>query len=460
MEIRKAVASYKQDIIEDIRSLMAVRSVMGPAQEGMPFGEGPAEALSHALSIGEKLGFKSKNLENYCGYLEMGEGEELIGILAHVDIVPEGGGWTHDPYGGEIENGRLYGRGATDNKGPAVIAMYAMKILKDLDVPLNKRIRLVLGANEESGFECIKYYKKHEEEFSMGFTPDASFPLIFGEKGFYRCLFSADEDNDAGLVLTDIKGGEAVNVVAPSCYAALSGSEEQLARIEEEFRIYGEKKAEGFKVQRGSGTITLELTGKPAHASRPLTGLNAISLMAVFLSKFLKDSTFISGYADLIGTETDGKSLGAACADKYGELTLNVGMISMKDKKISAAIDIRYPITIDFKPVIRIIDKSFESRNIANETTELDMPLFVEPASEFIKALHSAYIEVTGDTLNQPFTIGGGTYAREFRNVVAFGPEFQNSQNSIHMNDEFLSIDDIVTSAEIYVSALINLLKI
>ena len=460
MDIKKAIEAYKQDIIEDIRSLLAIKSVMGPASEGKPFGDGPTEALNHALALGEKLGFKSKNLDNYCGYLEIGEGDELIGVLAHVDIVPEGDNWKHDPYAGEIDDNKIFGRGTTDNKGPAIVCMYAMKILADMGIPLNKRIRLVLGANEESGFNCMKYYRTVEEDFSMGFTPDANFPLIFGEKGFYRSFFSAREISGCDIVLLDINGGEAVNVVAPSCRAVLKADSKDIDKIEAEFITYAEKNADGYNYSRNEDTITLELHGISAHASRPQSGLNAISLLVLFLNKFLKESLFINGYSELIGMETDGKSLGVSCADEYGALTLNIGLISMIDNTINASIDIRYPITVEFEPYIDILDETFRSKQITNETTSIDKPLFVDPSSDFIKALHSAYINVTGDKLNQPFTIGGGTYARVFKNVVAYGLEFPNSHNNVHMKDEFLDLDDISVSTEIYVNALLNLLQL
>ena len=183
MSIKEQIHDLSDEMITNIGRLVAIDSQLGMPGEGKPFGEGPAEALKEGLKIAEELGFKTVNLDNYCGYAEMGEGEEIVGIAGHLDIVPVGGDWTYDPFKLTREGDYIYGRGTTDDKGPVIEALYAMKLLRDSGVKLNKRVRLIMGCNEETGSKCMEHYNEVEEELSCGFTPDANFPCIHGEKG-------------------------------------------------------------------------------------------------------------------------------------------------------------------------------------------------------------------------------------------------------------------------------------
>lgn len=183
MDFKNQIDGLMDNMVKDIQGLIQIKSVEAPAEGNMPFGKGVQDALEYTLNLGEKMGFAVKNVDNYAGHIEFGEGDEIIGVLAHLDVVPEGSNWDYDPYGAEIADGKIFGRGTIDNKGPAVSALYAMKALKDEGIPVNKRVRLILGTNEETGWEGINYYMKNEETPHMGFTPDADFPAIHGEMG-------------------------------------------------------------------------------------------------------------------------------------------------------------------------------------------------------------------------------------------------------------------------------------
>ena len=183
MEIKEQIHGLTDEMLTNLGRLVAIDSQLGTPAEGMPFGEGPAKVLEEALKIADELGFKTVNLDNYCGYAEMGEGEEIVGIAGHLDIVPVGGDWTYDPFKLTREGDHVYGRGTTDDKGPVLEALYAMKLLRDSGVKLNKRVRLIMGCNEETGSKCMEHYNEVAEEVSCGFTPDANFPCIHGEKG-------------------------------------------------------------------------------------------------------------------------------------------------------------------------------------------------------------------------------------------------------------------------------------
>lgn len=458
MDIKERAAAYEGDILRDIRRLIAIPSVEEPPKDGMPFGEGPAKALETALAIGEELGFATKKLDNYAGYIQMGEGDELMGILAHVDTVSVGAGWTHDPYAGELVDGVLYGRGVADDKGPAIIALYAMKIVKDMGIPLNKRVRLILGANEETGFRCMAHYKEVEEDLTLGFSPDADFPLIFGEKGSYGADFTAPLNGDDSIRLVSIEGGEARNVVCAKCVCVLDGGERNES-VAEKFRSYAALHNMRAETEI-KDKLTLTLHGVGAHASMPELGVNAISYMVDFLNGIIPQSPFVSAYAKCIGTAYDGAAMGAACSDQYGALTMNIGIVSTEDACARATIDIRYPITIEFEPYAENIKANFEHAGAEIFPRPIGAPLFVDPESELVKTLYSSYVKVTGDTENRPFTIGGGTYSKAFKNVVAFGIEFPGDINNVHMADECIGMERVLTAVQIYTEAIIGLLKI
>lgn len=459
MDIRELVKKYEQDIINDTIELASIRSVEEEPKEGMPFGEGPAKALQCALAIGDKYGFVTKNLDNYAGYIEMGQGEDIIGMLCHVDVVPEGIGWSSDPYKPEIRDGRIYGRGVGDNKGPAMVALAAMRAVRELGVPLNKRIRFVLGANEETGFRCVKYYREKEGGFTMGFSPDGAFPLVFGEKGLYNATLTMTlNGEDPKTVIKSITGGEARNVVCPVCTVVLEG--ENLDAIKEGFEKYnGGNEAVKTKAAFENGTLTLELTGRPSHGSAPQFGVNSISYMIDFLKGYITDSPFVNMYSELIGLCFDGEKCGAKCGDQYGDLTMNIGIVYTEGNKASFTIDIRYPIIAHFPQ--DVMEKAFTDAGCVIEHGKCDKPLFVDPESDFIKALHSSYVEVTGDTKSQPFTMGGGTYAKAFDNVVAFGMGFPgDTGGNAHMADESIAISRFADGCEVYVRALLKLLEL
>ncbi|MBR6800761.1 MAG: dipeptidase PepV [Eubacteriaceae bacterium] len=460
MTVKEYVNKYKDELINDIIEVCSIKSVQEEAKEGMPFGEGPAKALQCALAIGEKYGFKAVNLDNYAGYIEMGEGEDIIGILAHVDIVPEGIDWTSDPYKPEIRDGKLYGRGVADDKGPAMISLHAMRILRDMGTKFNKRVRLVLGANEETGSACVRYYKEKEGGFQYGFSPDAEFPLIFGEKGMCPAGFAAPLNTpDAKTIVEDITGGIAGNAVCPKCTVILSG--EKLEEIEQALYAYGKEVNLPVEAELKDGKLTISIIGVSAHGSTPEKGINAISHITTFLKTQIDTCPYVNAYTQCIGLTHDGSKCGVACTDEYGSTTMNVGIVSTENGIASSRLDLRYALTCDFEPYVPVLKKSFEDAGATFIGGMGVFPrLFIDPESDFIQALYSSYVKVTGDTVNKPFSIGGGTYSRSFDNVVAFGNQFPGEDNFIHMADEHMALDSIFKCVEIYVDAIQKLLAL
>lgn len=199
--ISNKIDELKEDLLSDIIDIVKIPSVKGESENGFPFGEKVGEALNKALEISEKLGFKIRNLDNYIGYAEYGDSEEYVCVIGHVDVVHEGEGWKYQPYEGKEIKGRIYGRGVLDNKGPIMSALYGLYAIKELNLKLDKKIRIIFGTNEESGFEDIPYYLKKEKAPIMGFTPDCKYPVVYGEKGMAKIRIKSENNYEEDTFL-------------------------------------------------------------------------------------------------------------------------------------------------------------------------------------------------------------------------------------------------------------------
>ena len=410
---------------EALKGLLRIPSETGCGEEYdekygvMPYGRHVFEALKYMLDLCGSLGFQTKNCENRIGWAEIGEGEELIGILAHLDVVPAGNDWDYPPYELTIADGQMYGRGVVDDKGPAFCAVMAMKELLDSGLPLKKRVRIIFGCQEETGdWLDMQYYREHEELPSYGFTPDADFPAIYGEKGIIS-LYISHPIGGSGIKTAE--GGNAVNMVA------------DLAEIVTD---------SGQKIQT---------SGISAHGSTPEEGENAITKA---MEEAAPKCAFAAKYMDLIGYNLHGEALGLDFSDEQsGKLTMNVGLLKTDEEKITLGIDIRYPVTLEADKIKQKIKETFEAHGFAAEITEHMDPVFMDKNGEVIKTLIGAFREVTGIE-DEPAVIGGGTYARAMPNIVAFGPIIPGHPCTEHMKNEHISEEDFETAMKVYTIAL------
>lgn len=444
--LNQKIDEMQEQIIEGIRENVKICSIKGDAKPEAPFGEGPKEALVNALAQAERLGLKAKNIDNKVGYVEIGEGKEMVAILGHLDIVPLGEGWKYDPLGAEIHNGIMYGRGVSDDKGPTIGSIYALKAIKDLGLDHGKRIRVIFGTDEESGSNCVAHYISSGQEMPVaGFTPDADFPIINAEKGMVAVVLKKALKNNANYKLIDIVGGTAKNVVMPSVSLKME--------TDSEISIQGKN----YK-----GAFECEVLGKSAHASTPEKGENA-------LLKLMKDLENADIKGDLkslidfinkeINMETNGKTLGIACSDQEsGDLTMNLGLISLEDDVISITVDIRYPVTKKPDFIEETISQKAAKYGVEVADVKKVNPLFVPKESELIVKLSSVYESYTGDVATL-IGIGGGTYAKSFPNMVAFGPAFPGEDHVIHQPNENISVETLMSGIKIYASAILELAK-
>jgi len=427
-KIRDYLEVHRQEMIDFLAELVAIPSVQGESVEGCPFGRMPAKALETMLKKCEEFGFTVDNVENYAGSADVNGLAPELAVLTHLDVVPVGTGWTTDPYvlRYEPDTDKLVGRGAIDDKGPAVAALFAARAIKELGLPLKKGIRLIFGTNEENGSADLAYYRKKRELPPMVFTPDGEYPLINAEKGMLRVYFSAGFNN--GL----IRGGEVINAVPAECT--------------HDIRLY----------ENGSESMNYgRMHGVSAHASTPEKGENAIT-------KFLHYNNY--GLPQLLKLkelfphgEFNGKSCGLGFRDDIsGDMTCVLSMLNTENGRINGGIDIRFPLDRTKAEISDIIYRKLRDAGFNIDSCEGVEPHCTDENSDFVQALLRVYERVTGDK-GKCIAIGGGTYVHEIEGGVAFGAEFPNEDGHMHCPDEFITVENLLKNAEIMAEAMVEL---
>lgn len=476
-------------MLDSLSDLISIPSVKGIPEPGAPFGIQTLRALEYMLSLGEDMGFTTKNIDGFAGYIEFGEGSKELAILCHLDVVPADKGWSTNPFVPVIHDGKITGRGTNDDKGPAIAALYAMKALKDEGFIPPCRVRLILGLDEESGCECMSYYKTKEKTPDIGFTPDAKFPVIYAEKGILHITVSGAfpqvnlSDNEIKTQLSSlsaanplphisligISGGERANMVPAECTytfmipanskaVADSGSFSDIATDALTEKVNSMHINSAY-TPNGKNTInSVTVHGKPGHASMPENGENAISkAVNELFDIFQANNTshpFLDFYKIHINMETDGKGLGISGSDSLsGALTCNVGLISFSQNLLEMTFDIRYPVTFNREALINTISEKISAYGMSIKSHGGLEPIYTDPESDFILTLLKVFNETTHQSL-APVAIGGGTYARSMPGIVAFGPNFNSADDVAHQAGEYMRIDDLFLCSKIYKNAI------
>ena len=460
IDFKKEVLNHKEDLLKDLFELLSVRSILGTdITEETPFGSGPREALDLILSFGERDGYKTKLVENKAGHIEVGQGEELFGILGHVDVVPVvEADWTSHPFKPEIRDGKIFARGSLDDKGPTMAAYYAVKLLDKLGVKWNKRVRVIIGSDEETGFRCVEAYFKHEEQPASGFTPDAMFPLVYAEKAratFDHKLKFVLEDGNYNYKLVKFNGGQVLNMVIASAKAELVGEVSDIKEKFENFLV--QEKLDGEVTVED--TIKLTLKGKAAHGSTPQYGINGATKLAEFLSTLGLDNNgknFVNYIVEKLANDPFGEKLGIDYSDnEMGEATYNYGILDYDlEKKVGiVSTDCRHPMKFDL--VARL--NGVKVDNIDIEVTSTKEAHYVPKDDELVTTLMDVYRKHTGDTKNDAFVLGGGTYARCLKKGVAFGLLFPGKEDTMHQANEYLEVEDLLLATAIYAEGIYKL---
>lgn len=453
----------KANMLKTLAELIAVPSVKSAPEEGMPFGRPCAEVLKKTLAICEKLGMKTKNLENYCGWAEIGSGEKMIGILCHLDVVPAGDGWNSDPFQAVISKTGVTGRGACDDKGPAAAAIYAVAAVAEAIDPLPCRIRLIFGCDEESGWECMEHYAKEEELPSMAFTPDAEYPVIITEKGIaHFTLTTSLQEGDYQLY---IQGGLRPNMVPDRARATVVGNIDRLYPVLMKYDVH--KEGLSFSVEKN--VLTIEAAGTSAHGSTPQKGQNALFALFHLLGALHlggSQEQFIHAMLTLFMDKNDGSGAGLALQDEVsGVLTLNTGMCyigkndlfdDMQDDSCRVVLDIRYPVSCSLEEISAKLQSAIPS-SWDCEIEHAQAPHHVEETSPLVQTLMKVYRQYTNRE-DKPLAIGGGTYARALPGrAVAFGIQFPQEADQAHQANETVSIDSLLLSAKMFAAAIAEL---
>lgn len=450
-KLNAIIESMHDEMIDTLQKWIRVPSVKGEAAPGAPFGKEVRSMLDMALADCEQMGFKTQNFDGYIAHADLGEGsdEDALAILAHLDVVPEGDGWKYPPYGAVIENGRMYGRGTSDDKGPAVAALYAMKAVKDAGIPLRRKVRLILGCDEESGWEDIAHYNKVATMPRMGFSPDASYPIINIEKGICRLELHGVLSNE-GLQVIAFNNGERPNVIPGRASALVVGDAATVAQAE----AAAKKLDIPAEVQLTDKGVSITVTGISGHAAYPETARNANGEMLLLLRE-LGVQGDLRLLADKIGLDCKGEGLEISVSDGIsGYLTCNLGIIRAGEGGVYATLDIRYPVMTNPDMIIKNVSASLPGMRV--EAMEVKEPHHVPAGSELVQNLLDAYHEVTGYERKCLYT-GGGTYARSLQEGVAFGASFPQDEDLAHQANEYADIEGLYKNIKIFALAIVKL---
>ena len=456
------IDAHEREYVEDVKKLVAVKSVKGPAEPGKPYGAGPAEALAVAAGMCEGYGFSVKNYENHAIAADMNQLAPGVDILAHMDVVGEGDGWNTDPYVATEIDGVLYGRGTSDDKGPAVAALYAMRCLKELGIPLTKNVRLILGADEESGSQDMVYYYSVEKPAPGTFSPDAAFPIFNTEKGRYAPFFKKEWAAETALPrMKTFDGGIVVNILPADASAVVAGID--AAEVEKVCaKLAGELKV-SYKVEAEGEDVKISVTGVGCHASMPTIGVNGITALLTILNALpladCESTRTIAGLNKLFPHgDGEGKAMGVAMSDELsGALTMALTVLHFTETGADGAIDCRAPVCANEENCRNVADKNLA--DVGFEVKSFMNPPHHTPAdSPFVQSLLSAYEEVTGEK-GGCYSMGGGTYVHGIEGGVAFGAGFMGFDGNAHGANEKMKISDMLKAAKVYAMSIYNICK-
>ena len=466
-KVNDRIEENRAEMISSLSRLISIPSVATDAKGSCPFGEDVQKAYDMMLDLAQSEGFGTFDADGYGGHIDFaGSGSGIVGIIGHLDVVPEGEGWDFDPYGGEVISGMVCGRGAVDDKGPVVASFYAMKALKDCGYEPQRTIRLILGLDEETNWHGMEHYLLMvDERPDFGFTPDGDFPAIHGEMGImiFDIAGKFSHGSVKGLQLRSIKGGTAANAVAGSARAVLynsaGGGYDGVREALDKFR-----ESRGFSIRCKGVGRSLEITadGVPAHGAKPEKGLNAISVLMAFLGglNFASESTndFIAFYNSHIGFDLHGENIGCDFADEVsGRLVFNVGMISLDRDSVRLTVNIRYPVTMNAEMVYDGIMGVIGEYDLGIVKGHHQEPIYIPADDPLIVTLMDVYRKHTGDMTGEAEVIGGGTYARAMDGIVAFGARFPEDPELEHQRNECISVENMVRLAKIYAEAAVRL---
>ncbi|WP_027109268.1 dipeptidase PepV [Lacticigenium naphthae] len=461
---KKEADKRKDAFLEDLFTLLSIDSVRDDdkATNDAPVGPGPKEALEAFLKIGERDGFQTENFANLAGHMEYGEGDEVMGVLAHVDVVPTGTGWETEPFEPVIKEGRVYARGASDDKGPGMAAYYALKIIKDLELPVSRKVRFIIGTDEESGWKGMDHYLSVVDEPDFGFSPDAEFPIINGEKGNITIYLEFKGNTEGGKSkLLSFQSGLRENMVPQDAIAIFETPKAD--EVEAAFHAFTSDKPVHGTVGVDGNKVTIEMVGQSAHGSHPEAGVNSATYLATFLTdyNFGGDArAFLEVTALYLHDDPEGHKLAVAVEDAVmGKLSSNPGVFSFTaDEGGKISVNFRYPQGTTEEDVEEAVRQKMSQYPVELSKGKGKVPHYVPANDPLVQTLLGVYARQTGLEAHEQ-VIGGGTYGRLLKRGVAYGAMFPDSIDTMHQANEFMAIDDLMRAMAIYAEAIYELIK-
>ncbi len=457
MDWKTIIRPYQNKLLADLEGLLRIPSVKDERSASLsaPFGQGIDQALDYMLALGEREGFKAKNVDHYAGHLELGQGQETLGILSHLDVVPaDPEQWETDPFDPVICDGKLYARGALDDKGPSLMAFYAVKILNDLGFTWNKTIRLIYGTDEENDWKGVTHYFQKEPMPDYGIVPDGIFPMIYAEKGVVNLSLKKVWQPETIL---SFHSGSAYNVVPDQAQVTLDWDED----LTEAFTAFLDTEPVTGTISRTpQGYQELTIIGKTAHAAGPEQGLNAALYLWHFLTRLdfpQSTKTSFQQLDDAFFNQTSGQALGlAAKDDELGATTLNLAQVHWHSGQLEISINWRYPASYDFQKAYQNLENWGNSKGFTFSIISHKQPSHTDTLDPDTQILLETYRKHTGDT-TPPLAIGGITYGRVFDRGITFGPAFLGKPATLHQPNEYIELEDLWKALEIYCDALYQL---
>ena len=447
---------FTNDMIETLSKLISIESVKGEAALNKPYGSGPFFALMHMLDTADRLDLESYNLYGHMGYAEYGSGKDILAILTHLDVVPAGEGWDTPPFTPVIKDGYLYGRGAVDNKAAAVASLFALYAIKQNCITLNKRVRIMFGCDEESGWGDIEFYKEHypEEIPTMVVSPDASFPIFNSEKGLLHLELTMPVENRG--IIRKLISGSRPNIVPAKAECVVDYPREKINEL-----IIGSSLPVKFMTETTEEGTHILCEGVSAHGASPQNGVNSLTHLIRLLSALPADDSdvakFLMATDKLIGLKYDGVTLGINVSDEIsGPLTVNLGAMELREDSISAKLDIRLPICGNSDETFEKVKAAFAEYGISAEVLHAQPSHHIPEDSELVTALKKVY-EMCFNKPAECRCCAGATYARAFGNGVAFGPVMPGEEECEHGPNERISIDAVVKLSEVIANTIIEL---
>ncbi len=462
-EICKKFDSYEKEMLDQLKTLVEIQSLPDrTSPSGMPTSDEVVKILHHTLELAKSLGFKTVNENDDYGYAEIGEGEKCIGVFLHLDVVPPGNGWTREPFDCQIEDGKIYGRGALDNKSPAIVCLYGTKVLMDLGIDLNCRIRLFFGTCEETGMADVRKYIETHGHPTASIVPDSQFPLAYCEKGVvYLNMFKAGKAEDENLLLTKFDGGSARNMVADFATAELvaktnDGANDVATKLQE----YVKEQKCDITAQVEGNTVKFVSNGIPGHANEPHRGVNAVLQLVFFLNSLnINDGRgdILRFIVDKITNKYDGTGLNIKTVCESSELVCNLSLFNLTQDGVKFTINFRHPAEADVNEIMGRLKATLDECDVSIEESDILPSVYLDKESNLLKLLYKNYQELTND--DTPMKACGATYAKYIYNAVPFGAIFTEEFDKCHHSDEFVRVDHMMLGGRIYATSIYDMAK-